>query len=359
MEYVLNSAALSQAAEALDRRRWLFEQLPMDPTHLDWFRHRAWVRTVHGTTKIEGNTLSDIEVEDLLGGPTPKVSRREALEIYGSREAIALADQIAATPEVPIDEAVVREIHRRVLADIDPLLTPGEYRRGENRVVDAQGNTIFTTPPSGDVPALMHELGDWLKTGAGSLPAAFAAAVAHLEFVAIHPFNDGNGRTARALARLMFTRGGLGFGGLVSLDGQLDQESDRYFSAIAAATGRQYRAGYDATEFVAYFVGAAVRAADRALARMRGLGQVLIAVRRAIVTGDLAPSLLDGLAYAWINHSIRPSDFTLITGRSAAAASRDLAGAVRLGYLTPRGATRTRRYVMGPALESLASVPEA
>ena len=224
MDYYLDVSAVAALIDDLDRRRWLFANLPTDPVHLEWFRHRAWVRTVHGTTKIEGNTLSDIEVEDLLGGTTPRVSRREALEILGSRDAIDFVDDIAARAEVPIDEAVVREAHRRVLADIDALLTPGEYRRGENRVIGASGQTIFTTPPSGDVPELMRGFGLWLQAGADALPAPIAAAVAHLEFVAIHPFNDGNGRTARALARLLLSRGDLGFGGLVSLDGQLDHE---------------------------------------------------------------------------------------------------------------------------------------
>ena len=359
MDYRLDASAVADVAEALDRRRWLFERLPIDPAHREWFRHRAWVRTLHGTTKIEGNTLSDVEVEDLLGGTATSVSRREALEIFGSREAIAFADEIAAEPDVPVDEAVVREIHRRVLDGIDPMLTPGEYRRGENRVIGAGGTTIFTTPPSGDVPQLMKEFGDWLRGGANGLPAAFAAPIAHLQFVAIHPFSDGNGRTARALARLLFARGDLGFGGLVSLDGQLDQERTTYFTAIAGATGRRYEPGYDATPFVVYFLGAAVRAADRVLARMRGLGEVLIAIRRAIVAGELRPPLLDGLAYAWINHSIRPSDYGRITGRTSAAATRDLTAATRLGYLEPRGATRTRRYTMGPILARIAPAPEA
>jgi Fic family protein len=350
----VDQAAVAELADALDRRRWLFEQLPVDPIHLEWFRHRAWVRTVHGTTKIEGNTLSDIQVEELLGGTALPVSRKEALEVLGSREAIQLVDELAGRQDVPVDEAVIREIHRRVLSDIDPMLTPGEYRRGENRVIDASGQTIFTTPPSGDVPELMHGLGQWLAAGSGGLMAPTAAAIAHLEFVAIHPFNDGNGRTARALARLLLARGGFGFGGLVSLDAQLDQERATYFAAIAETTGRRYEPGHDSTSFVVYFIGAAVRAADRALGRMRALGQVQIAIRRAIVKGELAPPLLDGLAYAWVNHSIRPSDYMRLTGRSAAAATRDLQAAVSHGYLDARGSTRTRRYVVGRNLAAIA-----
>lgn len=359
MDVRLDTAAFVATLEALDRRRWLFEQLPVDPLHLEWFRHRQWVRTIHATTKIEGNTLSELEVEDLLSDTYRRVSRREAMEIIGSRDALTFIDEIAAIPDVPLDEAVVRETHRRVLHDIAPILTPGEYRRGENRVVGADGRTIFTTPPSGDVHELMHGFGVWLRDGADGLPSPLAAAVAHLEFVAIHPFNDGNGRTARALARLILARGDLAFGGLISLDGQLDHERSTYFDAIARSTGRRYEPPYDATPFVQYFVGAFLRATDHALARIRGLGQVLLAVRRDIVSGALPAPMLDGLAYAWINGSIRPSDYIRISGRERNAATRDLRAATGAGYLVSVGATRTRRYVIGPALAAISQVPEA
>lgn len=352
MEYALDGTVLEPRLEALERRRWLFEQLPVDPSHLDWFRHRAWVRTVHGTTKIEGNSLTDLEVEDLLGGAAARVSRREALEIIGSSSSLTFVDEL--DEGINLDEPVIREMHRRVLEGIDPMLTPGEYRRGENRVIDAQGRTIFAGPPSGDVPDLMRDLGQWLRSGFDDLGPAAGAAVAHLEFVAIHPFNDCNGRTARGICRLMLRRGGLDFGGLVSLDAQLDRERVDYFAAIAVAAGRAYSPGYDATPFVTYFLDATVRAVDHVLGRMRGLGQVLIAIRRAVVLGSLPPTLLDGLAYAWINGSIRPADYTRITGRVGASASRDLLRAVRRGYLEARGQTRTRRYVLGPFLRQLA-----
>ena len=92
-----------------------------------------------------------------------EVSAKEAREIIGTRDALTLADELAARGVVP-DEAVIRELHRRVLWSQSQLLTPGEYRRGENRVVDADGDPIFGTPPSGDVPELMRDFAAWLAT---------------------------------------------------------------------------------------------------------------------------------------------------------------------------------------------------
>lgn len=341
----------SLALTELDRRRWLFDNLPIDLLHADWFRRRAWIRTLHGTTRIEGNTLNDVEVEELLENADRRLPRRDALEILGSRAALELVDDIVSRTDVPLDEAVIREIHRRVLDDIDPMLTPGAYRRGPNRVADADGRTVFTTPPSGDVPDLMRSFGIWLRD-ASSIPAPVAAALAHLEFVAIHPFYDGNGRTARAIARLLLGRGGYTFDGLVSLDAFLDLDRQRYFQAIAETTGGAYRTGYDASPFVEYFLGASIAATDHTLQRIRGLAQVMVELRRDIVEGNLPGPMLDGLAYAWVNRSLRAADYIRISRRIKQSASRDLEAAVRLGYLVVRGETHQRRYSVGPRLQA-------
>lgn len=334
----------------LDRRRSMFDGLPFDPQHAEWIRHRTWVRTLNATTRIEGNSLDDIQVEELLNGTAVRVNRREALEVLGVRSALEFVDDISARPDVPLGEDVIREIHRRVLGDIDPMLTPGRYRQGPNRVVDPDGNTIFTTPPSGDVPDLMRSFGLWLRD-ASALPAPVAASLAHLEFVAIHPFYDGNGRTSRAIARLLLGRGGYGFDGLVSLDAHLDLDRQHYFRAIADTTGGSYRPDYDASPFVEYFLGAAIAATDHALNRLRGLTNVTMAVRRDVIDGVLPAAMLDGLVYAWINRSLRPADYIEITRRTKQSATRDLSIATRLGYLVPTGATRTRRYLIGSRLD--------
>jgi len=350
MRYRLRGRAVTKPLAELDQRRRLFDNLPIDPTHSEWMRRRAWVRTIHGTTKIEGNTASDVEVEALLAGEgSTKVSAREAREIIGTRDALTLADELAARRVTP-DESVIRELHRRVLWSESPLLTPGEYRRGENRVVDTDGNPVFSTPASGDVPELMREFAAWLVTATKRHAPPVVAALAHLEFVAIHPFNDGNGRTARAVARLILVRHGYALGGLVSLDAQLDLDRSAYFAAIRDAVGQDYVPGYDATHFVRYFVTSITRSADHVLARLRGLGEVMVEIRRAIATGSLPPPMIDGLAFAWVNRHIRAGDYIRLTGRSPQNTTRDLDAAVKGGWLRATGERRGRYYVLGPEL---------
>jgi Fic family protein len=292
-----------------------------------------------------------------LIGAGSAVSRKDALEVIATQEALGFVDKVAPDKKVAIDERLIRHVHRLVLDHIDPLLTPGLYRRGPNAVGDAQGNVIFTTPPSGDVPALMREFGLWLRRGSDKRPAPVAAALAHLELVGVHPFYDGNGRTARGLARLVLVRNGYALGGLVSLDAYLDNDRRAYFDAIRASAGRSYQPPYDATEFVAYFVRSIVGAADFVLARVKGLHVVLGLLRREVVAGHIHARAQDGLVYAWINGSIRPSDYVRITGRTQQSASRDLAAAVKAGHLVATGSTRDRRYRLGPRLAEVGPVP--
>jgi Fic family protein len=354
----LDTVSLRPALDEVERRCWLFENLPLDPVYREWIRQRAWVRTIHGTTRIEGNTLSDLEVEQLLDGAAGRsLPRKDALEVLGTRSALELVEEVAGNPKVVLDQAIIREIHRRVLDGQGSLLTPGEYRRGENRVGTPTGEIIFTTPPSGDVPELMRSLADWLADDDG-IPAPIRAALAHLEFVAIHPFNDGNGRTARIMSRLLLIRGGYALDGLVSLDAWLDIMRSDYFAAIRASIGRSYEPGYDATPFASFFLTAITGAADHVLARIRGVGEIQIKVRRDVMAGTLPPAMLDGLVYAWISRSLRAADYRRITGRTAPTTSRDLGAAVRLGYLIAEGVSRDRWYRLGTRLLETPAVGE-
>jgi len=357
VNYELKTTQLRRALASLEQRRQIFDNLPLDPQHADWFRHRAWVRTIHGTTRIEGNSLNALEVEDLVTGAHSHFPRKETLEVLATTKALSFVDEVANNRRVKVDEPLLRHIHKLVLDDIDPMLTPGEYRKGPNAVADAQGNVIFTTPPSGDVPSLMREFGLWLRRGADGHPAPIAAALAHLELVAIHPFYDGNGRTARALARLFLLRMGYALGGLVSLDAYLDEDRRTYFKAIKDSNRSKYSPPYDATPFVWYFIESITGAADFVLSRTKGLTMVLAVLRRDVIDGKIPGRVQDGLVYAWINGSLRPADYLRITGRTKQSASRDLGAAVAAGHLVATGTTRSRRYRLGPRLAQIGPVP--
>jgi Fic family protein len=356
VDFRLEKKTTAAPLKKLEDLRWLFANLGLDPRYREWFRHRAWIRTIHGTTRIEGNSLSDLEVEEVLE-QLPVTRSKDALEVLATRTALAFVDEIALDPRQRIDERVIREIHKRVIDDIDPMLRPGDFRRDENRVGDLEGNVIFTTALSGDVPDMMHRFGLWLRGGAGAEHPAVAAALAHLELVAIHPFYDGNGRTARALSRLLLVQRGFALDGLVSLDAYLDLQRRDYFAAIRASLGTSYTRGYNATPFVRYYLDAINGAAEHVLSRVKGTTELLRVLRAAVASGELAPQLTDALVYAWINGRMRPSEYREITKRTGPSATRDLAQAVRAGFLIAAGETKSRRYNVGPKLQAVQPLP--
>src|SRR3989442_3128402 len=103
---------LRRALSSLEQRRQIFDNLPLDPLHAEWFRHRAWIRTIHGTTRIEGNSLNALEVEDVLLNAAPAVSRKDALEVLATQEALGFVDEIAPDRKVALDERLVRHVHQ-------------------------------------------------------------------------------------------------------------------------------------------------------------------------------------------------------------------------------------------------------
>ena len=108
------------------------------------------------------------------------------------------------------------------------------------------------------------------------------------------------------------------------------------------AIGQDYAPNDDATPFAAYFVKSITRSADHVLARIRGLGENLVEIRRAIADGELSLALIDGLAFAWVSRHIRAGDCLRLTGRSPQATTRDLAEAVAGGSLRATDKTRGR-----------------
>jgi hypothetical protein len=144
--------------------------------------------------------------------------------------------------------------------------------------------------------------------------------------------------------------------GLVSLDAYLDLQRRDYFAAIRTALGSSYTRGYDATPFVRYYLDAIRGAAEHVLSQVKGTSELLRVLRGAVATGELAPRLTDPLVYAWINGSIRPTDYREFSGRTGPSATRDLAQAVRTGYLTVSGETSSRRYAAGPKLRAVLPV---
>lgn len=150
---------------------------------------------------IEGNVLtlretSEVIEHGLTAGGKPLRDHLEAVDHY----AAVLWMRELARLTLPVGEMTVRELHRRIVCRSQPEIA-GLYSTVPRRIAGA--SAVFPNPVK--IPQLMTDFGDWLL---GINPSAEASFGAHYRLVAIHPFADGNGRTARLLMNLILLRDG-------------------------------------------------------------------------------------------------------------------------------------------------------
>jgi Fic family protein len=137
---------------------------------------------------------------------------------------------------------------------------PTLYRDGQNVIRDSRSNEIVYLPPEAkDVPRLMAQLIAWLSAEVDpdeELPAPVMAAIAHYQYATIHPYYDGNGRTARLLTTLILL-GGYGLKGLYALEEYYARNLGAYYEALTIGSSHNYylgRAEADITRWIAYFI---------------------------------------------------------------------------------------------------------
>jgi Fic family protein len=193
---------LENVVTRIEQKKFELDRLrPLTGNALQSLQKYYDVELTYTSNAIEGNTLTYRETAEVIehgitvGGKT----LRDHLEAVDHYEAVLWMRELAGKPEPP-DEAVVCELHRRIVARSQPEIA-GIYSRYPRRIA---GSPV-TFPNPLKIPDLMRAFGADLE-GASSTPAA--AFEAHFRLTAIHPFSDGNGRTARLLMNLVLLRGG-------------------------------------------------------------------------------------------------------------------------------------------------------
>jgi Fic family protein len=174
---------------------------PLSQASLQALQRSYDVELTYTSNALEGNTLTLRETAEVIehgitvGGKT----LREHLEAADHHDAVLWIRELAAST-TPLGEATVCELHRRIVLRSQPEIA-GIYSPHARRV--AGSRAVFPNPAK--VPELMGQLGAWLGQAPAGPTAAFEA---HFKLASIHPFADGNGRTARLLTNLILLRSG-------------------------------------------------------------------------------------------------------------------------------------------------------
>ncbi len=174
---------MTEIAAAVERYRVTMEG--PDGVRLRKLNH---VRTIRGTTAIEGNTLTEEQITALLAGKRVIGSKREITEVTCAHNAYAELEKF--DPYSVDDLLKAHGLMTEGLVD-----RPGRWRTQGVGVVNGSGQVIHMAPPWERVPELMDDLFAWLNVS--DAPVLLKSCVFHFEFEFIHPFPDGNGRTGR------------------------------------------------------------------------------------------------------------------------------------------------------------------
>jgi Fic family protein len=350
------SSSINSSLEDLERQIWLIDHMLLMPKHEAWIRREVQVKRAAGTTRIEGATLDEAAVGQLVSRGSPGQPSGDERANLNALRAYEFINFLSDHADIPIDELVIRELNRYFLSGESEVLTPGVYRRGQNMV------GRFRPPDQGDVPGLMRSFTLWLRESGDEIHPIIKAGVAHIHLIAIHPFWDGNGRTARGLATLIIQRSPFNFRKLLSLESHMFDLRDDYFSAIERTLGVAFDPGYDATPWLEFFTDALHQHVYLLVAELTDWHRMMEEAHRILAAKGWNQRQADAFAFAFQAGQMTRSDYIEITGVSPATASRDLAEMVDAGLLTAEGKTRSRvyRYVLlgagpvtGPPKEQL------
>ncbi|MDI9408180.1 MAG: Fic family protein [Candidatus Pacebacteria bacterium] len=209
------------------------------PERLTSLRKVATVESVASSTRIEGSKMSDSEVEEFFFRLTiTKFVNRDEEEVAGYAAAMELV--FDAWVEITITENHVKQLHRDLLKfSLKDVRHLGEYKTHENRVAafnsdGVETGTVFETATPFDTPRLMAELHEWLRVAMEEKRhhELIIIAIYIVVFLAIHPFEDGNGRLSRILTTLLLLRAGYRFVPYGSLEAVVEQNKEEYYRAL-------------------------------------------------------------------------------------------------------------------------------
>ena len=201
---------LAEQLASLDiLKSWLDAFRPLPRAVVEELGKFYTVSLTYHSNAIEGNTLTQSETEMVLsqgvtvGGKTLV----EHLEVIGHRDAMEYMEALSKL-STPIGEREIKDLHSLILRPVDQAT--GHNEAGAYRTLDVRAaGTGHTYPPHYQVRELMEGFAAWLQSDqAKSLHPVEYASEAHFRFVSIHPFRDGNGRSARLLMNLCLLRSG-------------------------------------------------------------------------------------------------------------------------------------------------------
>ena len=305
-------------------------------------RKEAIVKMAHHSTSIEGNPLTLEQVINLLAGKEIAAWEKDKREIVNYVKVLEYIDRLGEEGVKYITEEIILKIHQLTTQGILPEGQSGCYRTVPVAVVDGHQRVIFRPPPKNKVPELMRDFVLWLNNGqAHELYPVLLSGISHYEFVRIHPFVDGNGRTARALATLILYLQGFDTKRFFALDDYYNEDRERYYAALQTVEQETL----DITPWLEYFCEGVAVSMNRVKGAVLELsfdrrvkekkGQIFLNERQRKV-----------LKYLQTNLKITTETYQKMFNVSERTARNHLNELVKLDLIKPIGPQKGRYYVL-------------
>lgn len=241
----------------IEASKTVVENTPLSPAVEAELRHKARIRSTHYSTRIEGNKLTLKEAQEVI--ERKKINfhgrERDTSEVKNYWNALLRVEEWASK-KIELSEDLIKRLH--ALVEKGKRAKPTSYRDGQNVIRDSVSGAIVYMPPEAkDVSKLMSEMVRWAQRAKKeNVPLPIIAALLHYQFVTVHPYYDGNGRTARLLATFILQRDGYGLHGFFSMEEHHAKDIESYYNSLAVHQGHNYyegRANADLTSWVKYF----------------------------------------------------------------------------------------------------------
>lgn len=245
----------------------------------------AKIQSTGSSNRIEGIVTTERRLLEIVRNSSEPHNRAEE-EIAGYRDVLCLIHE--QHDYIPVTPGVILQLHRDLLAHT-PLLFGGSWKDADNQIVNrnADGTTTvrFLPMPAILTPGAVGELCSTYNAAfhAQACDPALLAARFTLDFVSIHPFNDGNGRMSRLLTVLLLERAGYFMTRYVSLERMIEDSKDQYYDALAQSSVGWIDGTNDEAPFVRYLLGmmlASYRKLEQSLRDSGGKGRRPTAIDR-------------------------------------------------------------------------------
>jgi Fic family protein len=228
--------------------------------HLKELRKIATIESIGSSTRIEGATLTDKEVEKLLKSvKITKLTTREQQEVVGYYEALEII--LENFGEIPLTQSYLHQMHGILLKHSHKDQThKGKFKNLSNQVVanypDGTQRTIFRTTEPHLTSSEMEALLSWVNERfekADMHPVMITAAFVY-EFLSIHPYQDGNGRLSRLITTLLLMRQGYEFTQYVSFEHIIEERKSDYYRALMDGQKNRYKEEEKIDKWVLFFL---------------------------------------------------------------------------------------------------------